>query len=822
MPEPIASQPSPRPEKRPRYFDGQYLKVEDFTDEQQYHLDRQRRPLQLLHVSGILEGLQVEPGSDFSVTVAPGSAIDAQGRQILLQSAALLQLSSNAPEQLITKDLGKDVSPFTIDLQTLKPTGASTYYLVIAYAEAKTDQQTEAGSEEFRRWHERPILQLIAAVAGTDLPLAKLTLSSSGIAIDPSIRRYSGVKFPSSEGQALSLRSQGGDQVTLQGNLSITGKTGIGTDNPQSQLSVSNGVAIGQLYASTYAAPDNSLIVEGSLGIGTTNPKDKLSIQGGALSFYHPSTPDTYVGLDYDIALDALCVRSNVDTNYINIQRTTGNIGIGNRSPQRKLQLLNDIAGLSVEVGSGTPNAGAIRFGDNSGWKLHFGRSRESTNAALNSSTAGVLMTIQDNGNVGIGTTTPTARLEIPGTNPGTLLSVGAASGSTADIALCGNVQLREFGGTGVAYIQAKDMTSNRNIGFQFITQSISSNVRNDREAMKIDAQGNVGIGTSQPNNKLEIVTDANNNGLTIREPNKTGSEEKSSVSLNLRNSNGFWHLSGPRSQESNNPLSIYWYNNSNFLGPYLTIKDNGNVSVDSLAVSSSLSFGNSTRQMITLYQPDYGIGVQSSTQYFRTGSNFAWYKGGSHSDAELNAGGGTTQMVIRDGKVGIGTNSPDSTALLDVAGVIKAKSYKTTLYSAGGLKSDKAFVNSIPAGQAVAGWYPFPSDPYRSDNLQQTISLSQKATVLAFYQISMVGGNQYLVTRLILSSSGGNATEVSRTVCGNTSYWNNSGLWIGELEAGNHTLSVQYRTTLPQGSNNPSSNDTDNRSLQVLILGSA
>lgn len=702
MPEPIASQPSPRPEKRPRYFDGQYLKVEDFTDEQQYYLDRQRRPLQFLHVSGILEGLQVEPGSDFSVTVAPGSAIDAQGRQILLQSAALLQLSSNAPEQLITKDLGKDASPFTIDLQTLKPTGTSTYYLVIAYAEAKTDQQTEAGSEEFRRWHERPILQLIAAVTGTDLPLAKLTLSSSGIGIDPSIRRYSGVKFPSSEGQALSLRSQGGNQVTLQGNLSITGKTGIGTDNPQSQLSVSNGVAIGQLYASTYAAPDNSLIVEGNLGIGTTRPN-------------------------------------------------------------RKLEIVNDIGGLSFEAGSGTPNAGAIRFGDNSGWKLHFGRSRESTNAALNSSTAGVLMTIQDNGNVGIGTTTPTARLEIPGTT-GTLLSVGAASGSTADIALCGNVQLREFGGTGVAYIQAKDMASNRNIGFQFITQSISSNVRNDREAMKIDAQGNVGIGTSQPNNKLEIVTDVNNNGLTIREPNKTASEAKSSVSLNFRNSNGFWHLSGPRSQESNNPLSIYWYNNSNLLGPYLTIKDNGNVSIgtgntattltgdiqlkeysrdgyaylqarddssnhsiglrirtqnqgnliEALTITPSgqldrplitgfLGFSNAEGQMIKLYGSDYGIGIQNSTQYFRTGNHFAWYKGGSHSDAAFNAGtNGTVQMVIRDNKVGIGTDNPQALLHVDATNHAWRGWIALTQYASNSLSKER--LGSMPNSTVLIG----------------------------------------------------------------------------------------------------------------------
>src|SRR6476646_1576156 len=105
MPDPI-----PSIEKRPRYFDGQFLKVEDFTDEQYYHIDRQRRPLQFLHVSGILDGLEVS-SNEFVVTVTPGSAIDAQGRQILLQSTVLIKTLSNTKGQL------KDAPPFEINLQ---------------------------------------------------------------------------------------------------------------------------------------------------------------------------------------------------------------------------------------------------------------------------------------------------------------------------------------------------------------------------------------------------------------------------------------------------------------------------------------------------------------------------------------------------------------------------------------------------------------------------------------------------------------------------------------------------------------------------------
>ena len=56
---------------------------------------------------------------------------------------------------------------------------------------------------------------------------------------------------------------------------------------------------------------------------------------------------------------------------------------------------------------------------------------------------------------------------------------------------------------------------------------------------------------------------------------------------------------------------------------------------------------------MLNLWGTQYGIGVQSSTVYFRTDNasglenGFAWYKGGIHNNAAQNAGGGTTMMTL-------------------------------------------------------------------------------------------------------------------------------------------------------------------------------
>ncbi|HEX5721069.1 MAG TPA: hypothetical protein VF179_33260, partial [Thermoanaerobaculia bacterium] len=77
--------------KRLKYFNGQFLREPDFTDEQEYHLDRQRRHNRQLHTPGIADGLVVTADqSATSVSVAPGTAIDGQGRQIVLNETRLV------------------------------------------------------------------------------------------------------------------------------------------------------------------------------------------------------------------------------------------------------------------------------------------------------------------------------------------------------------------------------------------------------------------------------------------------------------------------------------------------------------------------------------------------------------------------------------------------------------------------------------------------------------------------------------------------------------------------------------------------------------
>jgi len=95
-----------------------------------------------------------------------------------------------------------------------------------------------------------------------------------------------------------------------------------------------------------------------------------------------------------------------------------GKLGIGTASPTTRLQVEGPVLvsgggadavtdGNKIQlVGKlGSPNSGDIRFGDGSGWRLHFARASDYG--------ATKYLTIQDNGRVGIGTSSPQKKLHI-------------------------------------------------------------------------------------------------------------------------------------------------------------------------------------------------------------------------------------------------------------------------------------------------------------------------------------------------------------------------------------------------------------------------
>lgn len=158
--------------KRPNYFTSQFLVEKDFNDEQAYHLGMRRRLNRVLHVGGVADGLVVTRVSANQVQIGAGTAVDKDGREIVLQDPRTHTLAT----------VGNNLD----------------VYLTIAYGEFldPADRYTQAGLDKYVRITERPALQDGSALPPSDgsvVVLALIHLNGQGAiasdgAIDMTVR----------------------------------------------------------------------------------------------------------------------------------------------------------------------------------------------------------------------------------------------------------------------------------------------------------------------------------------------------------------------------------------------------------------------------------------------------------------------------------------------------------------------------------------------------------------------------------------------------------------------------------------------------------
>lgn len=237
------------PRKRLRYFNGQFLQEQDFIDEQNYHIDRQRRHNRLLHTFGVAEGLVVKSINEpAKVEVTEGTAFDGQGRQIILSSDEQRIVSLNSfPNKKVL--------------------------VVISYREPELESDpATVGDKQNTRLLEQAVIQVLeadnnnqpVAVSGNTFPsdryirLALLTLGNNGVITgspDLSIQPKASAKIGDAQFSKVTISSQGvtdanqfptlistaGRRVDLQGNLFVAGSinsTTTGNMTVQGKLDV--------------------------------------------------------------------------------------------------------------------------------------------------------------------------------------------------------------------------------------------------------------------------------------------------------------------------------------------------------------------------------------------------------------------------------------------------------------------------------------------------------------------------------------------------------------------------------------------------------
>ena len=222
---------------------------------------------------------------------------------------------------------------------------------------------------------------------------------------------------------------------------------------------------------------DNILVISslGRVGIGTTSPNELLEVAGNI----HLSGGDRTI---FNRSNNALSIGTN-NTERIRITNT-GNVGIGTTTPDSKLQVDGDV-NLRVMSGFGVTGSIQLNRSDNVNrpffievfndsisannymrFKVHNGTVGETTD----------VMSLRGDGKVGIGTTTPNELLEV-----------------------AGNIHLS--GGDRTIFNRSNNALS---IG------------TNNTERIRITNTGNVGIGTTTPNKKLDLLV-SSGDGISVK-----------------------------------------------------------------------------------------------------------------------------------------------------------------------------------------------------------------------------------------------------------------------------------------------------------------
>ena len=304
--------------ERPNYFAGQYLLEDDFEIQHKYLSDRQRYHNQSLHISGIIEGLEVTVIQDAkSVQIKSGSAINSSGDLIILKENITFSDFKNLTDGV----------------------------LYIQYAQDKQVQQQKDVPDSYTRWIEKPILGFATTIPENSVKLGKLTIAQNTVTLDANVREYSGLSLPNSNSKSLTLRSGGNinpNLAVLTGSLKIDGDLTVNSKGNSSFT--------------------GSLIVNGNVGIGTTEPGNyKLNVQGDQYISGNLTINSNVIGKNLSLAADnskrgALFLATAGDYNHV-LYNNQSNIDNEGTWDGAKWNVFN---GLNIRVGSGNSKSTAL------------------------------------------------------------------------------------------------------------------------------------------------------------------------------------------------------------------------------------------------------------------------------------------------------------------------------------------------------------------------------------------------------------------------------------------------------------------------------
>jgi microcystin-dependent protein len=450
--------------------------------------------------------------------------------------------------------------------------------------------------------------------------------------------------------------------TTDSGNTIITsGNVGIGVTNPVEKLVVAGDVRLGNVNII------NSSLTEGnrntrifiSEGLHVDGTEDKF---GFSLLYRGENTTDPITGVVRD-SFSILRHRDNADGEpTLSILRFNGNVGIGTADPVEKLHVMGTIA--IENDGVTTPYLG-FRSGplNTNPWRIRANVNDVINNGLVFEEGETIHMSIR-NGNVGIGTTNPDADLDV--------FKQISSDRSSFKVRLTPN----NISGSAVAttrkqwYNDTFDTSIFRGGSGDILRTGF---LFNEQERVSITKTGNVGIGLTNPSQKLVVAGDVRLGNVDIINSSLTGGDRNTRIYLREGDTDNFGFSLLYRGENSTDPItgvpdnnfSILRHDNNVAGEPTLSIRrSNGNVGIGTANPQQKL-------HVIGRMAIENGDGFTPQLN-FRSGPNnvHPWRIRANTSDS-VNGGlqfeeGETSHMVIRNGNVGIGTANPGSRLRID------------------------------------------------------------------------------------------------------------------------------------------------------------
>jgi hypothetical protein len=460
-----------------------------------------------------------------------------------------------------------------------------------------------------------------------------------------------------------------------QGTVTVSGLI----NNP----TFSGNVIVGNDLTVSGTLNANGMTVTGTVIISGTMSGESMTLSTGIFASGTESAPsitfidDLNTGI-YSPAEDALGIVTN-STERLRIN-SSGNVGIGTNDPVGKLNVFGTGAAPSltydtdnlVNIDQGGVQL-AIGVDPNNPFGAYF-QGRDSNNNSRS------ILLNPVNGNVGIGTTNPVNTLQVSRSNTATIAIENTAD-DTAPRA--GRLVYSFSDGDGAAINATRatsDTASDVNLSFR------TGGITNSEERMRIDPDGNVGIGTSIPDELLHIEGDTAEFKGTNTNPIEAsaGTEQifkfgiegqKNNVygpagSIIFRQDNSTWSSVEPNFK----PTRIEFCTQDtattdNSETPRLVVDQDGNVGIGTTNPSRNLHISSSAGS-IRLEDSDL---TNTFTDIFQSGAAIYFDARSNTSAGQIifRQFNGSTQIetmrINTAGRVGIGTSSPGSK--LDISG---------------------------------------------------------------------------------------------------------------------------------------------------------